>query len=90
MTRTERQERNEAILRGERPGPTKMQERWNAVWPHLRRWCKGIGVLSAVSAVFAGAGFAMVAFGPAVLLVPLGVALISVAAYGIGTVIENW
>jgi len=47
-------------------------------------------VLSAVSAVFAGAGFAMVAFGPAVLLVPLGVALISVAAYGIGTVIENW
>ena len=90
MTRTERQERNETILRGEKPGPTRMQKKWRAVWPYLRRWCKGFGVLAAVGAVLAGLGLAMMAFGPFVLLAPLGVVLLSLAAYGIGVVIEDW
>lgn len=56
MTATERIERNETILRGEKPGPTKFQRWRHEMWCdhfelHVKRLARGTFVLGIITGV---------------------------------------
>ncbi len=53
MTKAERIERNEKILRGEKPGPTHFQMWWNRNEKHFARPAAGLVVLAVIAGIVA-------------------------------------
>lgn len=91
MTASERRERNETILRGEKPGPTRLQEWCHENEKHWARPIAGLIVLGAVTAVIgviAGAVWISITY-PHVAVWTLAPTILLALAYGLGMVVEK-